>query len=145
MGISQSRAHSQGHQRPQWAAHIPRLPLQCLSPSKALQNVRCRNQGPLPPDWSLGRGSRRRNSTDNELGTNQCFQQGQPLTKARQRLQVSGTHASYRKRAAIQGLGTWDAGRSSPAWCGQHRSSLAQNMVASKAAGAAATPAAPGD
>lgn len=101
MGISQSRTHSQGHQRPQWAAHIPRLPLQCLSPSKALQNVRCRNQGPLPPDWSLGRGSRRRNSTDNELGTNQCFQQGQPLTKARQRLQVSGTHARVTGREQL--------------------------------------------
>lgn len=76
MGISQSRAHSQGHQCPQWAAHIPRLPLRCLSPSKALQNVRCRNQGPILPDWSLGWGNRRKNSTDNELGATGVFPPG---------------------------------------------------------------------
>lgn len=37
-------------------------------------------------------GSRRNNSTDSECwGQHECFQQGQPLTQARQHLQVSGT------------------------------------------------------
>lgn len=60
---AQSRAHSQATSA-QWASHKPRLPLRCLSPSKALQNMKAGTRGPSHHRLkSLGRGSRRRNST----------------------------------------------------------------------------------